>query len=126
MGSRWVRGGARLKRSLEVLVELEGEPVPPPQVLRAGDTRVTVMDAGDGSASRRLASCLVDAGATPLEVERETDAHLEQIRIVIRAAARTADARRRSTALEATADLILGSARPAFARRLVDGLLGDR
>ncbi len=115
-----------MKRSLELLVEPGGERIVSPRVLRAGDTTLTVIDAGDGSASRRLASWLAEAGAIPLDAESQGEGNLEEIRIVIRAPTLTVDARRRAAAVEAGADVVLGSARPAFARRLVGTLLGDR
>jgi len=115
-----------LKRSLEVLVEPDGERIAPPRILRAGDTLLTIIDEGDGGASNRLAFSLAEAGATPLEAGLEAEANLEGMRIVIRAPALTVDARHRAVALEAAADVVLGSARPAFARRLVQVLLGDR
>ena len=126
MGSRWARSGARLKRSLEVLVEPDGERIAPPRVLCAGDTLLTVIDEGDGTASSRLASFLVEAGATLHDPGRAPQTNLDGLRIVIRAPALTVDGRHRAAALEAGAEVVLGSARPAFAARLVRVLLGDR
>ena len=97
--------------------------IAPPRVLRAGDTTLTVFDEGDGTASSRLASCLAEAGATPLDAKLEIEANPEGIRIVIRAATVTAEARKRAAALESAADVVLGSARPVFARRLLETLL---
>ncbi len=85
-----------------------------------------VFDEGDGSAANRLASCLAEAGATPLDADADAEADHQPIRIVIRAGALKAEARKRAAALEAAADVVLGSTRPAFARRLVEALLGER
>ena len=114
-----------MKRSLEVLVEPNKERIAPPRVLRAGDTTLTVFDEGDGTASSRLASWLTESGATPLDAKLEIKASPEEIRIVIRAAAATAEQRRRAAALESAADVVLGSARPSFARRLLETLLEE-
>ena len=115
-----------MKRSLEVLVEPNKEMIVPPRVLRAGDTTLMVFDEGDGTASSRLASWLAESGATPLDAELEIKANPEGIRIVIRATAVTAEARKRAAALESAADVVLGSARPAFAKRLLETLLSGR
>lgn len=115
-----------MRRSLEVLVESDGDLIAPPQILRARDTTLAVFDEGDGSAAIRLASCMTEVGATQVDTGPEVEANLPAIRIVIRARALTAEARKRAVALEAAADVLLGSARPAFAKRLVEALLGDR
>lgn len=112
-----------MKRSLEVLVGSERGAIAPPQFLRAGGQTLAVFDEGDGGAARRLASSLAEAGATPLDAEPEADPL--GIRIVIRAPALKAEARKRAAALEAAADVVLGSTRPVFARRLVEALLGE-
>jgi len=114
-----------LKRSLEILTEPVGDPGPQPRVLRAGDTTLMVFDEGDGSSSSRLASYMTDVGARQLDAERVADPNRGPIRIAIRFPALTAEARKRAAALEAGADVVLGSARPVFARRLVEALLGD-
>lgn len=56
---------------------------------------------------------LSQAGATLLE--QKSDANPD-LRILIRGAPASAEARRRPEVLEEAADLILGAARPAFAR----------
>jgi len=81
-----------------------------------------IFDEGDGSGSSRLASCMEEAGATRHDAGTEEEA----IRIVIRAPALTAQARKRAATLEAAAGVVLGSPRPVFARLLVEALLGDR
>ncbi len=115
-----------MKRPLELLVDSDGDRVPPPRVLRAGGTTLVVFDEADGSASSRLALWMAEAGATEVDKKTESEANLRTLRIVIRAPAQTAKARKRARALEAAADVVLGSARPAFARQLVGALLGDR
>ncbi|MDH3624215.1 MAG: hypothetical protein OES69_19260 [Myxococcales bacterium] len=115
-----------MRRSLEVLGASDGDQAPPPQALRAADTTLIIVDEGDGSASSQLVSCMEEAGATQLGAEPEAKANPGAIRIVIRARGSTIEARKRSALLEAAADVVLGSARPAFARRLVEVLLGER
>ena len=81
-------------------------------LLRVGTRIVSVTDTGDGSAARRFAEVLLDAGArsvTPHGAPPTDD------RIVIRAPLPAARWRLRAEGLEETADVILGSVRPAFA-----------
>ena len=115
-----------MKRPLELLVDSDDDRVPPPRVLCVGGTILVVFDEADGRASGRFAAWMDEAGATELDEEIETEANPDTLRIVIRAPAPTANARKRAQALEAAADVVLGSARPAFARELVGALLGDR
>lgn len=102
-----------MKRSLKVIDEQPDPPVWVPRLLRVGDRLVSVVDTEDGTPSRRFAALLAEAGATALD--RNSDANPD-LRIVIRGAPESAEARRRAALLEETADLILGAARPAFAR----------
>ena len=102
-----------MKRSLRVVDERRDPPVWTPRLLRIGDRRVSVVDTDDGTASRRFAEMLGRAGATLLEQRGDAKPHL---RVVIRGAPTSAEARRRAEVLEEAADLILGAARPAFAR----------
>jgi hypothetical protein len=82
-------------------------------VLHIGDRLVSILDTEDGTPSRRFAEMLSEAGATLLE--QRSDANPD-LRIVIRGAPSSAEERRRAEVLEEAADLILGAARPAFAR----------
>ena len=105
-----------MKRSLHVVGQ-ESEVTPSePAHVRVGARTVVIEEAGNGAAARRLADWMVDAGAT--RVSEDVDAGA--LRIVIRGGPRSAD-----SDLEADADFVLGSARPAFARRLVTVLQAD-
>ena len=88
-------------------------PVWTPRLLRVGDRLVSILDTEDGTPSRRFSAMLAQAGATLLE--QSSDANPD-LRIVIRGAPVSAEARRRAEVLEEAADLILGAPRPAFAR----------
>ena len=102
-----------MKRSLHVVDEHRDPPVWTPRVLHIGDRLVSILDTEDGTPSRRFAEMLSEAGATLLE--QKSDANPD-LRIVIRGAPASAEARRRAEVHEEAADLILGAARPAFAR----------
>jgi len=102
-----------LKRSLRVVDEQGDPPVWTPRLLRIGDRLVSILDTEEGTPSRRFSNMLAQAGATLLEHHSDADPDL---RIVIRGAPTSAEARRRAEVLEEAADLILGAPRPAFAR----------
>lgn len=102
-----------MKRSLHVVDELRDPPIWTPRLLSIASRVVSVVDTADGSASRRFVDALAEAGATRLDEDSDAKPDL---RIVIRAAAGSAEARLRAEVLEETADLVLGSDRPAFAR----------
>ncbi|NNE17913.1 MAG: hypothetical protein HKN10_05470 [Myxococcales bacterium] len=93
--------------------EKADSPVWTPHLLRVGNRLVSILDTEDGTPSRRFAEMLVEGGARRLE--QNGDANLD-LRIVIRGAPVSTASRRRAEVLEETADLILGAARPAFAR----------
>jgi hypothetical protein len=102
-----------LKRSLQVIDEKADSPAWTPRLLRVGDRLVSILDTEDGTPSRRFAEMVAEGGATLLE--QNSDA-IPDLRIVIRGAPVSAEARRRAEVMEEAADLILGAARPAFAR----------
>ena len=102
-----------MKRSLHVIDEKSDSPVWTPRLLRVGDRLVSIVDTEDGEPSRRFAEMLAAGGATLLE---QTGDASPDLRIVIRGAPASAEARRRAEVLEEAADLILGAARPATAR----------
>jgi len=98
-----------LKRKLQLLRE-PGEPTfGVPRRVSFGQVTISVADAGDGSATAKFVNELVETGAAP------TDAAAD-FRIVIRVTPRTSEGRLQESALEEGADLILGSARPVFAK----------
>lgn len=78
-----------------------------------GGRLVSVVDTGDGVASRRFVDLMLDAGARRVDASSDANADME---IVIRGTPKTPEARLRAEVLEQAADLVLGSARPAFAR----------
>lgn len=102
-----------MKRSLLVLDETGDTPAHPPRAVAIGDRLVSVVDTGDGRSGLRFVDLLVDAGGA--QVKLPHDANID-LRVVIRATAKSAAARLRAEALEAASDVLLGSARPAFAR----------
>ena len=104
-----------MKRPLRVLGEpTDQTPADPVAVLLDGKV-VSIADAHDGAAARKLGELFVEAGArwTKLEAAGTVD-----LRIVVRSTPESAEARLRSEVLEESADLVLGSVRPAFVRRL--------
>jgi len=105
-----------LKRSLHVVDDSGDPPVQAPRAVVIGDQLVSVIDTGERRSSVRFVDLLVDAGAAHVDLAR--DANID-LRIVVRDAPKTPAARLRVEALEETADVVLGSARPAFARLFV-------
>lgn len=104
-----------MKRSLPVVDELQDPPIGVPRLLRIGNRLLSILDTDDGTASLRFAKMLSNAGAALVETSADASPDL---RIVIRGAPASAQWRARAEVLEQSADLILGSARPAFATLL--------
>jgi hypothetical protein len=102
-----------LKRSLSVVDDDGDPPVQAPRAVALGEQLVSVADTGDGRSADRFIDLLVDAGAA--RIDSASDAKVD-IRVVICEAAKTPETRLRAEAIEDAADLVLGSARPAFAR----------
>ncbi|TNF59962.1 MAG: hypothetical protein EP303_07720 [Deltaproteobacteria bacterium] len=102
-----------MKRPLHVVGDSSGPPPKTPVLVTIGGRVVSVLDTGDGAASLRFVDALLDAGVTCLDSANDARPDL---RIVIRGAPRSAEARLRAEVLEEAADVVLGSARPAFAR----------
>ena len=102
-----------MKRSLPLVDERSEPPVAEPRRVRIAGRLISIGDTGGGRRGREFTHSLVEAGATPVDA---TEGVAPDTRIVIRDASTSADARLRAEALEAAADLVLGSARPAFAR----------
>lgn len=102
-----------MKRSLHVVDDTGEPPVHPPRAVAIGDRLVSVVDTGDGRSGLRFVDLLVDAGGA--QVKLAHDANID-LRVVIRGTVRSHAARLRAEALEGPADVLLGSARPAFAR----------
>ena len=102
-----------MKRSLQVVDESGDPPPAEPVRVTIGDHRVSVIDTGNGTSSLRFVEGLIEAGAirvdSPVAAEPAT-------RVVIRCTPRSAEARLRAEGIERAADLVLGSARPVFAR----------
>ncbi|MEM7137192.1 MAG: hypothetical protein AAF500_11465 [Myxococcota bacterium] len=109
-----------MKRSLEVLGEAPSDAtLPATRRLRVGRTEVSIIEAGDGTATARLAALLQDVGAEPLSNEDATMDDANPLRVMLRARTQGRDAAKRAAALEGTADVILGAPRPGFAHWLV-------
>lgn len=98
-----------MKRTLRI-VDDQGRP--PTWHLLIEGTRVAVDDTGDGRGGATLCEALVQAGAERLEPGDDAS---PDVRIVVRGTAPSQEARRRAAVLEQEADVVLGSARPAFA-----------
>ena len=102
-----------MKRSLHVVHDSGEPPARAPWVVAVEGRRVSIADTGDGAPSLRLVELLVHAGAARLEPE---DGMKANMRVVIRGVPNSPEARLRAEAMEKAADVVLGSARPAFAR----------
>lgn len=102
-----------MKRSLHVVDDTGDAPVLTPSNVTLAGRLISVADTGDGLAALRFIDQLVEDGAIPVDPPNEA---VFDVRVVIRGAPKSHEARRRAEDLEAGADVILGSARPAFAR----------
>ena len=102
-----------MKRSLRVVHDSNESRTKTPSIVTIGGHLVSVIDTGDGAAADRFADALVEVGATRVDsVSNATPG----TRIVIRSAPTSPEERLSAEVLEDAADLVLGSARPAFAR----------
>jgi hypothetical protein len=90
-----------------------------PVLVAIGTQLVAIEDHQDGTRARRLAELLVREGGTWAE---PSDPRRADLRIALRSTPESNEARLRAEVLEETADLVLGSVRPAFARRFVEAL----
>jgi len=102
-----------LKHSLRVVGDSEEQPAQVPQAVAIGERLVSITDTGDGRSGLRFVDLLVDDGAT--RVDSPSDAKVDMC-VVIRGTPKTPAARLRAEVIEEAADVVLGSARPAFAR----------
>ena len=102
-----------MKRSLSVVNDDGDPPVQAPRAVALGEQLVSVADTEDGRSAVRFIDLLVDAGAA--RVDSASDAKVD-IRVVICEPSKTPATPLRAEAIENVADLVLGSARPAFAR----------
>lgn len=100
-----------MKRKLHLAGESSGRPGGMPQFLSLGQGMVSVVDAGDGSATQMFVDALIENGAALASADAGAD-----FSIVIRATPTTSEGRLREQQLEEGADLVLGSARPVFAK----------
>ncbi len=102
-----------MKRALRVVGDSGDPPPKAPLLVSVAGRLVSVVDTGDGVASVHFVDVLVDAGATRVDSTSDTK---RAIGIVIRGRAESPEARLRAEAVEEAADVVLGSARPAFAK----------
>jgi len=102
-----------LKRSLHIVDDSREASPKAPSTVRIRGRLVTVVDAGDGVGGDRFVDALVEVGAARVDSARDAT---PAVRIVIRGAPKSPEGRLRAEALEEAADVVLGSARPAFAR----------
>jgi hypothetical protein len=109
-----------LKRSLP-LAGKPGEAAPAdPRFVRLGGLVVRVADAYDGRAAKQFADMLIREGAVALTESTERS----DMTIVIRTTPTSPEGHLRAEALESGSDLVLGSAREAFARCLAQRQVG--
>lgn len=114
-----------MRRSLDIVGQDSSSAPTEPEVLRVGESTVVIQTSGPGPVARGFAEAMIEAGAVRAAVSGDVGdvaRGRDSIRIVIR--------NPRSTnvgaeeAMEADADFVLATARPAFARHLVDALQG--
>ena len=103
-----------MKTSLPIVGEVDDREPSPPHFVSVGAELIAVADAHLGREAADLAEQLVDAGARRVDGEPTPT-----LRIVVRSTPRSEEARIRADALERDANVVLGSARPAFAEALV-------
>lgn len=101
-----------MKRPLRVVDHLGAPPPRPPSIVRLAGRLVSVVDTGDGASGDRFVDALVGVGA--VRVDGAVDVNPD-MRVVIRGTPQSPQASMRAEVLEETADVVLGSARPAFA-----------
>ena len=104
-----------MTRSLQILGEPKDRNAAEPVTVEVGGRVVSIVDAHDGSASRRFAEQLRDAGGRVIEISEPVQPDL---RILVRSTPESPEAQLRAEVLEESADVILGSPRAAFARYL--------
>jgi hypothetical protein len=102
-----------LKRSLHVVDDSRDPPVRAPASLDIGGWLVSVAGTGDGVSSLRFVDVLIEAGA--VRVDSSADLKFNT-HIVIRETPKSPEARLRAETAEEAADVVLGCARPVFAR----------
>lgn len=98
-----------MKRTLRIV---DGEAPAPTRHVIVGGARVSIDDTGDGTGAARLVEALVGAGGSLIDT---ADDRRADFRIVVRGETPSRESRVHAEALEREADLVLGSARTAFA-----------
>ncbi|MEM8605657.1 MAG: hypothetical protein AAGF92_01030 [Myxococcota bacterium] len=110
-----------MKRPLDVVAGPSGSAgAGSTERVRLGDTVVSVESAASAADTQRFADLLFAAGGS-----RPGDEESASLRVVIRAPASGAAGARNQAELEANADVVLGSVRTGFAKRLAQSLLGE-
>lgn len=107
-----------MKRPLAIVGQASTATSLKPLRFRIGETPLQVADTGDGTAAALFGDMLVLAGA---ELLRDADSSETDLAIILRAPSSTTS-QTHAESLEAGADVVLGSPRPAFARLLVEEL----
>lgn len=102
-----------MKRKLQLVCDSGAQPLAVPRFVNLGQLTVSVIDAGDGSETQRFVDTLIGTEAALTDAKADAAADFS---IVIRATPRASEGRLREQALEEGADLVLGSARPVFAK----------
>ena len=102
-----------MKRKLQLVGHSGGLPLDVARFVNLGQLTVSVIDAGGGSETQRFVDALIETGAALTDAKADAAADFS---IVIRATPTGTEGRLREEVLEEGADLVLGSARPVFAK----------
>lgn len=111
-----------MKRSLRIVDEADKDVVAEPLAVGVGARVLIVTDTGDGKLAQFFVDGLRREGADASRLPAELTESPDDISIVIRSPSTVPKARVRGEDLERQADVILGSARAAFARHLLASL----
>lgn len=109
-----------MKRSLPIAGKPGNVAPADPTFVQLGGLVLRIADAYDGRAAVRFAQMLIREGAVALTESTERP----DMTIVVRTTPTSPEAHLRAESLERTADLVLGSAREAFAKWLAQRHVG--
>ena len=107
-----------MKRPIAIVGQHRGATTIEPVALRVGQTDLRIADTGDGQSAAVFADMLVASGAERIPDDGSSQS---SVYIVVRAPTSANPSNEREEK-QSEADIILGSARPAFARLLMEEL----